>query len=596
MKRNLRLALAAILVTVLVCGCAPVSADTQFFGKTVPPEGQVMRYVSGSEPESMDPQISTGQPEARLFMALYEGLVEYAPKTAQPIPAIAESWESNEDLSEFTFHLRKNARFSNGDPIKAQDFVWSLRRGLDPALAARPAYMAFPIRYAQGYNEVGFFIRDVKTGDFELEPGGTLRKVAPAGAKPAAGKELVPIKAEDVGIEAVDDFTVKYTLVQPAPYFVGLMAHHFFHVVHRGTIERFGNVDWTQPENIVTSGAFKLKEWVPYDRIIVVRSPMYWDAAVVRLDEIRFYPLEDQNTMMNLYKAGSVDATYNHTVPSPWLEVIMPMKDYMGAPEMANTYVQVNTKKAPMNDVRVRKAFGMAIDRNTLARFKRTVKPITSFVPNGIFPGYPVVPGDDFDPEGAKTLLAEAGYRDSAGKFDPAKFPVNDVEYSYNTSERNRQIAEYLQAQWKQNLGVTIPLKNMEWKTFLDYRAKLEYRGLVRGAWIADYFDPFSFLNIFSTPTGDNGTGWWDQKYVDLLNEANRTRDPAKRFEILAAAEKMLLESDAIIPLFADSTDWMKKPYVKGMYPNPGTLHAWKYVYIEHDRSKWDNDMPSMLD
>jgi oligopeptide transport system substrate-binding protein len=595
MKRKWVCVTGLVVASALLCACSPVAADTQFFGKTVPPEGQVMRYVSGSEPEAMDPHVSTGQPESRLFMSLYEGLVEFAPKTAQPIPAIAESWESNEDSSEFIFHLRRNARFSNGDPITAHDFVWSLRRALAPALAARPSYIAFPVRYAQGYNEGGFFIKDLKTGQVELDAGGA-RKVAPAGSKPAAGKELVPVQAEDVGVEALDDHTVKYTLVQSTPYFVGLMAHHFFHVVHRGTIERYGNVDWTQPENIVTSGPFKLKEWVPYDRIIVVRDPMYWDAAAVRLDEIRFYPLEDQNTMMNLYKAGSVDATYNHTVPTPWLEAIIPMKDYMGAPEMANTYIQLNTPKPPMNDIRVRKAFGLAIDRKTLAIFKRTAKPITSFVPNGIFPGYPVARGDDFDPERAKALLAEAGFRDSAGKFDPSKFPVDSVEYSYNTSERNRQIAEFLQAQWKQNLGLTIPLKNMEWKTFLDYRAKLEYRGLVRGAWVADYLDPFSFLNIFSTPTGDNGTGWWDQKYVDLLNAANRTTDPAKRFETLVEAEQMLLDSGAVIPLFADSTDWLKKPYVKGMYPNPATLHAWKYVYIEHDPAKWDYDMPSMQD
>lgn len=594
MTRILRSVLATAFAAALLCGCTPIAADTQFFGKTVPPEGQVMRYISGSEPESMDPHTSSGQPEARLYMALYEGLVEMAPKTAQPIPAIAESWEANEDNSEFTFHMRKNARFSNGDPIKAQDFVWSLRRALSPALAARSAYMSFPVRYAQAYNEHGSFVRDMKTGEFEMEPNSPIRKTVGPDTKVPEGKELVPVKAEDVGIEALDDYTVKYKLMQSAPYFVGLITHQFFRVLHRGTIERYGDVDWTDPKNIVTSGAFKLKAWAPYDKIVLVRDPMYWDAATVKLEELRFYPLEDTNSMMNLYKSGDVDAIYNHTIPTPWLESIVPMKDYMGAPEMANTYVQINTQKAPMNDVRVRRAFGLAVDRKTLARFLHTAKPISSFVPTGIFPGYPVVSGFDFDPDRAKALLAEAGYRDSGGKFDPSRFPVKDIEYTYNTTERNRHIAEFLQAQWRQHLGLTIPLKNMEWKTFLNYRAKLEYRGVVRGAWVADYLDPFSFLNIFSTPTGDNGTGWWDRKYVDMLNEANRMTDPAKRFEKLAEAEKMLLESGAVIALFAESTDWMKKPYVKGMYPNPGTLHAWKYVYIEHDPSKWDYGMPSM--
>ncbi len=596
MTRNLCWVLPAVLATALMCGCAPVSADTQFFGQTEPPKGEVMRYVSGSEPESLDPHVSSGQPEARLYMAIYEGLVEYAPKTAQPIPAIAESWEPNADNSEFTFHLRRNARFSNGDPIKAADFVWSMRRALAPELASRLAYMAFPIRYAQAYNELNSFVRDVKTGQFEMEPGAIVRKTVGPKTTAPAGKELVPVKAEDLGVEALDEYTIKYSLMQPSPYFVGMMAHQYFRVLHRGTIERFGDINWTKPENIVTSGPFKLKQWVPYDRIVLVRDPMYWDAATVKLDELRFYPMEDQTSIMNLYKAGSIEAFLNHTVPAPWAESIMPLKDYMGAPEMANTYVQLNIKRKPMTDVRVRRAFGLAVDRKVLARVLHSVIPITSFVPTGIFPGYPVVPGNEFDPERAKALLAEAGYADAAGKFDPSKFPVNDIEYAYNTQEKNRLIAEFLQAQWKQNLGLTIPLKNMEWKTFLDYRAKLEYRGLVRGAWIADYLDPYSFLSIFSTPTGDNGTGWWDQKYVDLLNEANRLTDPAKRFDKLAEAEKMLLDSAAVIPLIANSTDWMKKPYVKGMYPNPGTMHAWKYVYIERDPAKWDYGVPTMKD
>src|SRR5436190_9724247 len=331
MTRILRTRLAALLLTALLCGCAPTVANTQFFGRTVPPEGQVMRYISGSEPESVDAHISSGQPEARLYMALYEGLVEMAPKTGQAIPAIAERWEANEDNSEFTFHLRNNARFSNGDPIKAQDFVWSLRRMLAPALAARSAYMAFPVRYAQAYNELGSFVRDMKTGDFEMEPNSSIRKTVDPKAKAPAGKELVPVKAEDVGIEALDDYTVKYKLMQSAPYFVGLVTHQVFRVVHRGTIERYGNVEWTQPKNIVTSGAFKLKEWVPYDKIVMVRDPMYWDAATVKLDELRFFPVEDANTMMNLYKAGAVEAIFNHTVPTAWMESIIPMKDYMAA-------------------------------------------------------------------------------------------------------------------------------------------------------------------------------------------------------------------------------------------------------------------------
>jgi oligopeptide transport system substrate-binding protein len=592
-SRSTRL-LCAITLPLTLSACTLTSADSPFFGTTNPPKDDVLRYVTGPEPESLDPHIGSGQPEARIYIALYQGLVEYHPKTMLPIPAIAESWDTNKDSSVFTFHLRKNARFSNGDPITAHDFVWSLRRALAPELASRLSYMAYPVRYAQGFNEGSSFVRDLATGEFEMDKASGFRRVVPASeVKPVPGKEFVPIRAEDIGIEALDDHTLRYTLSQPSPYFVGMMAHQFFMVVHRKTIEQYGT-EWTQPENIVSSGPFKLKEWVPYDRVVVERDPMYWNAASVRLKEIRFYPTDDNTTTMNLYKAGVIDAMQNHSVPMAWLDLIQPLKDYMDAPELANSFIQINTTKPPMNDLRVRKAFGFAIDREALAKYRRVAKPLYAFVPTGIFPGYPQPPGDGFDPKRARELLTEAGYRDSSGNYDPTKFPIDQVEYTYNTSDVNRQIAEFLQAQWKQNLQLTVPLRNMEFKTFLSTRANLEYKGMSRSGWIGDYMDPFSYLNLFSTPRGDNGTGWWDPRYVALLNSANRILDPQERYQKLAEAEKMLLDIGAVIPLLVNATDWMKKPYVKGMYPNPGTLHAWDYVYIERDPSKWDYAQPDL--
>jgi len=536
------------LALALAAACTTQAENSPYFGKTVPPEGQHMRYISGSEPESLDPQVSSGQPEARLHLGLYDGLTEYHPETAQPIPALAERWEPNADNSAFTFHLR-DARWSNGDPITAHDFVYSLRRGLAPAFAARTAYLAYYITGAQAYNE---------------------------------GKG----KAEDVGVTAIDDRTVKYTLAQPVPFFPGLVAHQFFRPVPRKAVEAHGQA-WTQPQNIVTSGAFILKTWKPYDKLVYVRNPHYWDAANVKLDSITFYPIEDATTMMNLYKAGEIDALYNHIPPAAWIDHLRRTVDHMDKPECAIDYYMLNTTKAPMDDVRVRKAFNMAIDKAGLAAYQRTIKPLTAFSPEGIFPGYLQPVGDPFDPIRAKQLLAEAGYRDASGNFDPYTFPISEVELTYNTTERNRQIAEYVQAQWKQNLGLTVPLKNMEWKTFLDYRAKLEYKGVARTGWVGDYMDPYTFLDLFTTKTGDNGTGWSTPEFVAAVHEANRQQDPQKRYALLAKAEKMLLDAQPVIPLATSSTNWMKKPYVKGMYPNPVTMHAWKFVYIEHDPAKW---------
>lgn len=630
-----------LFLALAVASCSVQTGDAEFFGAVTPPAGQVMRYVSGSEPESLDPQMSTGQPEARLYMALYEGLTEYHPVTSEPIPAIAERWEANADSSEFIFYLRKDARWSNGEPITAQDFVYSFRRGLAPELASRSAYMAYYIKYAQAYNEGGVFVRDPRTGNFLLErdvpsaegeskksdptsetsaaaenpafdtpfhrfihsptrlvlPGtekerAALFKTNPKIAELVAGKEFVPVRAEDVGVEAIDDYTLRITLTQSAPFFVGVLPHQFFRVVPRQAIERYGEA-WTKPQNIITSGPFILQSHRPYNEIVLVKNPYYWDAARVRLEKLIFYPLEDITTMMNLYKSGQVDATYNHTVPTGWIDFIRPLKDYMDAPEVAIGYIQVNTTRPPMNDVRVRRAFSLAIDRQALAKYQRVVKPLTAFTPEGIFPNYPQPKGADFNPDLARKLLAEAGYRDEAGNYDPRKFPADQVEYLYNTSDRNKEVAEFLQAQWKQNLGITVSLRNMEWRTFLDRRSKLDYKGFARGGWVGDYLDPFTFLGLFYSKGGDNGTGWWDPKYVRMLDQANHTLDPQRRYALLAEAEKYLLEAQPVIPLFTNASNWMKKPYVKGLYPNPMTMHAWKFVYIEHDPAKWDRGMPA---
>ena len=618
--------------TLALVSCSGVSADNEFFGRVTPPEGQVMRYISGSEPESLDPPVSSGQPEARLYMALFEGLTDYNPKTAGPIPGVAEIWEANADNSEFVFHLREDARWSNGEPVTAADFVYSWRRALSPELASRNAYLAYDIKYAQAYNEGGVFVLDPETGEFLHEkeaaevppdseesddshgdtpfhayirdstrltfPGDEASRAAMFAedadlAARVAGKEFVPVQAESIGIEAVDDHTFRVTLVRPAPYFVGLVAHQTFKPVLRWVIEQYGEA-WTKPENIVTNGPFKLESWKPYNEIVMVRDPMYWDAETVRLDKLIFYPMEDATTMMNLYKAGEVDAVYNHVVPVAWLDLIRPLGDYMDAPENAVGYYMFNVTRPPMDDIRVRKAFNASIDKEALAQYRRVTKPLTAFSPEGIYPGYPQPKGDPFDAERARQWLAEAGYVDSAGNFDPSTFPIEEVELTYNTSESNRQVAEFIQAQWKQNLGLTVPLKNMEWKTFLVVRAALDYKGIGRAGWVGDYMDPFTFLNLFYTAGGDNGTGWWDPTFVRLLDQANTTLDPTRRYELLAEAEAYMLAAQPIIPFETSATNWMKKPYVKGMYPNPGTLHAWKFVYIEHDPAKWDRGVPDM--
>lgn len=655
---QIRLGIILLAVALAAVACTALGKNETFFGKSDPPRGNILRYVSGTEPESLDTQVGTATDTIRIYMALFEGLVEYDPKNTGPIPAISDEWKSNNDSSEFIFHLRPNARWSNGEPITAQDFVYSFRRALSPELASRNAYLGYYIKYAQSYNSGGVFIRDPHSGQFLLakdyvaasapkeaaggeSPGAAaapspakisdeMKGTAPSGEDPALDtefhhfmhsperlvlpgdkderealfksnpklkdaikdKEEVPIKAEDIGVEAVNDSTLRITLSQPAPFFIKLLPHSFFHVVPRKAIEAYKEA-WTQPGHMISSGPFMLKEWKPYDKISVERNPYYWDAANVHLDGIVFYPVTEAVTIMNLYKAGEIDAFGNHNVPLGWLDRIRPLKDYMDAPEAGNDYWDFNCKKAPTDNKLVRKALNLSINKRDYATWRKIVRPLFTFVPAEIFPGYPSPKVDEFNPEKAKQLLAQAGYKDEKGNFDPKKFPVRDVEITYNPGGSNEQIAEYLQAQWKQNLQLTIPLRAMEWRSFVAARPKLEYKGIARDAWGADYMDPFTFLNLFTTG-GENGTGWSNAKYDELLEEANRTLDPQKRNELLAKAEAFLLDEQPVMPMATTATNWMKKPYVKGMYPNPGSLHAWKFVYFEHDPSKWDYGVPDM--
>ncbi len=646
--------IALILLAALAfstSSCTIASSNEEFFGKTTPPARNIFRYVNGDEPESLDPVVGNGQPEARLYMALYEGLVEYNPKTLAPDPALAERWHINNDSSEFIFHLRQNARWSNGDPIDANDFVYSFRRALDKNTASRNAYLAYYLRYAQAYNQQRVFVRDPQTGEFLIardfddslpaEPLSSgpidptkneylpdpnestpnhdtafhqqlhapLRLTLPSDEKSrtkqidadqklkaaVAGKELVPVKGEDLGIEAIDKYTLRISLVQQAPFFLSLLAHQLFRIVPRKVVEQFGD-KWAQAEHIVTSGAFKVKEWVPYDRLVLERDPMYWDTANVRLEELHFFPMTDQSSVMNLYKVGELDAVYNHAVPNSWLHVLKSKKDYMDKGEAAIDYLIINTTKRPLDNPKVRRAFNLSIDKEGYAAWRRIVKPLTAFTPVGMFPGYPQPKGAAFNPSEGRRLLGEAGYpvvQKADGTFSCPTFPVDQVEFSYNSQSSNKAVVEWMQAQWKQNLGVTVGLRNMEWKTFLEAKEKLDFKGFLRGAWGADYMDPFTFLSLFYT-AGESGTGWEDPKYVAMLDKANRNPDHHERYKLLAEAEAYMLEQQPIIPLDSPSVNWLKKPYVKGMYPNPASLFAWKYIYIERDQSKWDYGTPSL--
>lgn len=653
---QLRRVLAFLALFSFLAACSS-QAKSRYFGKTKVPSDNVFRYISGSEPESLDPHISSGQPEARIYSALYEGLVEYHPKTMLPIPAIAKNWEVSPDVDEFIFHLRDNAKWSDGTPINARDFVYSFRRGFAPDTLSRTASLGYTVKYAEAFNSHRVFVK--KNGEFLLakdfadEPSKARNaprtifgpetefnkflhsparltmdedeekraKAAEKNPKLKAamdGAEFVPVKGEDIGVEAIDDFTLRITLRQPAPYFLGLLTHQFFRLVPQHSVEKHGK-NWTKPGNIITCGPFKIKEYRPYDILIVERDQNNWDAANVHLDGIEFLPVEEKSTQMNLYKAGAVDAFLNHVVPSPWIDEIKQYKhEYMNFPEAATAYYSMNLPKAPFDNLKIRQAFNIAIDRVALSELRKVTKPLYELTPSGIFPEYDKarakvseemrkersIPPDVWEkrnqpnPERARKLLAEAGFPviQEGDGFACPTFPTDKVSLTFNTNESNRMVAEFVQAQWKKNLGVTIPLKNMEFRTFLPLRNSLQYDGFVQSLWSGDYMDPYTFLSLYYSEQNDGGSGYYNPEYDKMLDAANGELDPQKRYEMLAKAEFFVMEELPVIPLSTNATNWMKKPFIKGLYPNPGTLHPWKFVYIERDPAKWDADVDRIME
>ncbi|MEQ1603458.1 MAG: peptide ABC transporter substrate-binding protein [Pyrinomonadaceae bacterium] len=642
--------ISALLIAALAFGCASRPSG-QFFGKTEPPANNTLRYVSGSEPETLDPQISDGQPEARIYMAIYEGLVECDPKDQQPIPAIAKSWEASPNLDEFVFHLRDNAKWSDGKPITARDFVYSMRRGFSPETISRTAQLGFFIKYAEAFKSGFVFVK--KNGEFLLEKdfGGVEKDSQRIGpetefskflhsparvtidgdekkrnkalaadpklAEAVKGAELVPVTAEDIGVEAIDDLTLRISLRQGAPFYIGLFANQFFRLVPAQSIEKNGK-NWTRPQNIVTNGPFRVKEYRPYDVLSLEKDPNYWDAANVHLDGIEFYPIEELSTIMNLYKAGSIDAMLNHAVPSSWIGEMRGYKDeYLNFPEMSTAYYAMNVTKPPFDDIRIRRAFSLGLDREALSSFRKVTKPLYYMSPTGVFHDYDkamakvseekraekgVSPEEwakniKFDPEQARKLLTDAGFpvAKNGDTYSCPTFPTDKVTLTFNTNENNRSIAEFVQSQWKQNMGITVPLKTMEFKTFLPFFKGLEYSGFSQLLWSGDYVDPYSFLSLEYGKANEGGSGFYDPKFDKMLDDANSELDMQKRYEMVARAEFYLMDQVPVIPLTVNATNWIKKPYVKGMYPNPGTLIPWKFVYFEKDPAKWDKDVANIF-
>ncbi len=502
----------------------------------------ILLIGNGAEPPDLDPHIVTGVPEFHIMDAVFEGLVDIEPDTGLPAPGMAQSWEMSEDGTVYTFHLRPGAKWSDGVPIEAAEIIRGYERILNPELGAEYAYLFAIVQGAQAYNRG-------ETTDFAT-----------------------------VGFEAPDPYTLVIRLEHPVPYFLSLMTYECWNPVPIHVIEKVGGLrmrgsGWTKPEHLAASGPFKLKSWQPNRVIEVERNPYYWDAETVTLNEIHFFPVDSIDTEERMFRSGQLHKT--NEVPVTKIATYEAMADspLRIDPQFGTYYYRLNVTRPPFDDVRVRRALGMAIDRESIVT-KITMGgqvPARSFSPPGVAGFQPRVEIHR-DLEQARALLAEAGYPGGAG------FPT--VELLYNTSETHRAIAEAIQQMWKRDLGIDVQLYNQEWKVYLDTMNELGF-DIARSGWVSVYEDANQYLEIMTTGNPNNRTGWANPAYDALHARSMAELDPAKRLVMLQDLDAMLVEQMPLIPIYHYTRDYLIDPRVKGWWPNALDIHPYKYVRLE---------------
>lgn len=527
--------LAMICLSLVACGTREREVDAAA-------RNGILLFGNGAEPKSLDPHLVTGVPENHIISSLMEGLISYHPTNdLEPEPGVAERWEHDANFTVWRFQLRRNARWSNGEPVTAGDFVYSWHRILSPALGAEYAEMLYVIRNAQAFHE------------------GQIRDFS------------------QVGVRAVNDHTLEVTLAGPTPYFLNMLKHYSFFPVNPRVVERFGGMtnrqnNWSTVENYVGNGAFRLTQWTTNQVIKVAKSPTYWDAARVRLNEIHFFPIENVRTEETAFQAGRLHLT--STVSPDRIAVFRRERsdELRTDPYLGLYFFRINVTRPPFNDPRVREALNLAVDRRLIV--ERVAQggqaPASGIVPPGM-QNYPASEQVQFNPDRARQLLTQAGFPGGRG------FPRKEI--LINTSEAHRKIAEAIQAMWRQHLGIDVGIYNQEWKVYLDSQSALNF-DLSRSGWIADYAYPMTFLEIFTTGNGNNDTGWSNPRYDALIQRARTAANEPERMRVMQEAERVLLTDLPVIPIYWYTRTYLKDPRLQGWHPKLLDNHPYKYVSL----------------
>jgi oligopeptide transport system substrate-binding protein len=505
--------------------------------------------LNGAEPETLDPAILTGQPEFRVVIGMFEGLMRLDPKTARPIPGLAGSFEISPDGRTYTFHLRTNLVWSTGGPITADDVVYSWIRVLNPATASDYAGQLFYLKNGEAFN---------------------------------AGKVKDPSL---VGVHAPAKFTVRVELNRPTPFFPDICALPITYVVPRQAIEKYGD-RWLMARPLPSSGPYELVYWRLNDKVRLKTNPRYWDAAHTQSGIIDLLPVGSPSAALNLYMNGQANIVWDkELVPTELVDLLLKRPDFHKFDYLATYFIRFNVTRKPFDDPRVRQALALAIDKERIVKkiTRAGEQPASHLVPDGTA-NYLPVQGLGYNPALARKLLAEAGYPDGKG------FPR--FEYMFNAAaggaaEIHQNVAIELQQMWRDQLGIHMELRQLEWKVYLNAQSHLGYE-LSRSSWVGDYNDPQTFLGMFTSDDGNNRTGWKNARYDALINEAGEQTDLNKRAELFQQAETMLVRDQLpIIPLFFYvGINYFDTNKIQGVYENILDDHPLQYLQKVSPKSK----------
>lgn len=488
------------------------------------------------DPKDLDPQKISGIQEEHIINQLFEGLYMQDPKNLKVIPGVAESHTLSKDGKTYTFKLRKDAKWSNGEPLTAEDFVYSFKRLGDPKTTSEYIHHAWLIKNGKA--------------DFT-----------------------------NMAVTAKDPQTLVVELEYPVPYFLHLLEHFSFMPVHKASIEKHGD-KWTRAGNLVSNGPYALTRWDTNKILSVKKNEHYWDKKKVTIEQANIYPIENMDTEEQMFLTKKLHVT--SAVPIEKVEKWRGDKTgvYQNVPYFAVYLYRLNTKKPPLDDVRVRRALAMSIDRDQIVRLvlKGGQLPATCYTApkagefydcKNLFPEKASI-------KHAQKLLSDAGYPGGKG------FP-STVEVIYNTADIHKKVAEAIQQMWKKNLNIDVKITNMEWKVLLSNVDAGNY-SIARGSWTGDFLDPVTFLNLWRTDNGKNNTGFSDPKYDGLLDQAAKEPNLKKRAKLLMDAEKLAAEGVPAIPIYVFARQYLIAPEVSGWYPN--ILGKWYLKYVSLEQKK----------